>query len=55
MMENHLTKCPKVIITCKICANKMEQGEIIKHTATTHEKEAKEYLIRYVVGLNSKN
>jgi hypothetical protein len=48
-MEEHLSKCPKVVLQCRLCKENMFQELIPKHTATVHQKEAKDYLIAYAL------
>jgi hypothetical protein len=53
-MESHLTKCQQVPLQCKLCKLSILQGDMPKHTATAHQKEAKDYLIAYALGLKQK-
>lgn len=50
-MESHLTKCPKLKISCRFCGATLTQADAPKHTATAHQLEAKEYLTRMVLEL----
>lgn len=54
MMAGHVSKCPKVPINCRICGVSMRQADIVKHTASVHEKEAKEYLVTSILALKNK-
>ena len=54
-MDNHLNKCPKKAMVCKICKGSFLQADIPKHTATQHPDEAKNYLISCMTNMQNKN